>query len=285
MIGVSEATDQESAAVEVCRVCLNPAVFIFSRPLLGNPTSYFDCPTCGYVQTQTPYWLEQAYAQPIGDADTGIMLRNRANVAHLLLTLAAIGRLRGRVLDVGAGYGILVRMLRDSGVDAYWDDKHCKNLFARGFERRHASYDLVTAFEVFEHLEHPTEHLRELLATSGAVLISTVLAPPPGKLGPDWWYLVPEFGQHIGFLRQSTLTWIAKRLGCSYATDFSSIHLFARDPAITKRWALLRRFTPLASRLARYRLTSRTVEDFESIRANVRAAQLRPRDQGTRDQK
>jgi hypothetical protein len=259
---------------EKCRVCAGVTTFTFCMSVLGRSVKYFDCPTCGYVQTEAPYWLEQAYGQPIGDADTGIMLRNRANLARVTTALVALGRLRGRVLDVGGGFGILVRMLRDLGLDAYWSDKHCENLLAKGFERGSEPYDLATAFEVVEHLEHPLNEIRSLLSTAPAVLISTELAPEPGELTPSWWYLVPEYGQHIGFFRTSTLTWIARELGCHHATDGQSVHLFSTSPSVARRWSVIRRVTRIAPLLVRLALQSRTTADFEIARNRMRTSLL-----------
>jgi Methyltransferase domain len=260
-----------SPEAQACRVCASPSNVVFQRRVLDHDVSYFDCPHCSYLQTEPPYWLDRAYANAIGDADTGIMLRNQINVSRVALTLTALRRLRGRVLDIGGGYGILVRMLRDIGIDARWQDKHCKNLLARGFEDDAGSYDLVTAFEVVEHLVHPVEELRRLLAVAPAVLLSTELAPDPNDLNRDWWYLAPEYGQHIGFLRKATLEWIARELDCHFATDGRSTHLFVRDRANARYWSVLRRLTPLAPRWARLRLKSRTFSDFESARVGPRS--------------
>src|SRR6185295_6679379 len=119
----------------------------FSQKVFGREVNYFDCAHCGYVQTEAPYWLARAYADPIDEMDTGIMWRNNLNVARVLHTLAALRRLSGRVLDHAGGYGILVRLLRDAGVEAHWDDKYCRNVLSRGFEADGQPYDLVTAFE------------------------------------------------------------------------------------------------------------------------------------------
>jgi Methyltransferase domain len=270
MVRLNEQGDLKM--MEICRVCSSTTKFTFTVDLLGVPARYFDCSNCGYVQTETPFWLEQAYGQPIGDADTGIMLRNRANVARVAVALLAFGRLRGRVLDVGGGFGILVRMLRDLGIDARWRDKYCQNLLSKGFEDDNGSYDLATAFEVVEHLEHPLEELRSLITAFPAVLISTELAPPVGTLNASWWYLVPEYGQHIGFFRESTLAWIASELGCHYATDGASVHIFVRNSSHARNWSMLRRLTPIAARLAQVSVVSRTVADFEVARKRMQAS-------------
>jgi hypothetical protein len=194
-------------------------------------------------------------------------VRNRLNLHRVVLTLLALGRLRGRVLDEAGGYGILVRLLRDIGVDARWNDKYCENLLARGFEATDVvgGFDLLTAFEVFEHLETPISELAGMLQRAPAVLITTELAPASGPVPCDWWYLGPEHGQHIGFFRVRTLSWIATRLGCHYGSDGRSLHLFSRHP-VPRRWLPMQRLQRLAPMLARYRLESKTMDDFEHLR-------------------
>ena len=185
---------------------------MFAQAILGRNVDYFDCPACGYVQTETPSWLAAAYATVIDELDTGIMLRNLRNAADVVLTLAAFGRLDRPVLDYAGGYGTLVRLLRDAGIEAHWTDKYCQNIFARGFERSGVHYELVTAFEVFEHLEHPLDELRAMLDIAPTVLLSTDLITTTETPPPDWWYYGPEHGQHIGFFRMLTLDYLAHRL-------------------------------------------------------------------------
>lgn len=226
---------------------------------------YFDCATCDYVQTEQPTWLKHAYSSAINTVDTGILWRNQLNVRRVIMTLLALGKLKGLVLDHAGGYGILVRMLRDAGVDARWRDKYCENLLARGFEADDGGADLVTAFEVFEHLEHPLVELRRLLETSPAVLISTELAPTDGVV-PNWWYLGSEHGQHIGFFRHATLHYMAEQLACQLATDGRSLHLFSTRP-IPTAWHILNLGKPLSGLVTRLAgLKSRTMQDFDLLR-------------------
>lgn len=252
--------------VEPCRVCGAPSAYVFTQPVLGRAVRYFDCAACGYVQTEAPDWLAKAYSSAINDVDTGIMMRNRRNVARVVMTLLALGRLHGRVIDHAGGYGILVRMLRDIGVDARWRDMYCENLLARGFEATAGDCDLLTAFEVFEHLVEPVRELAAMLADSPCVLLSTELVTTPATPPADWWYYGPEHGQHIGFFRPATLRWMARSLGCHHASDGVSLHLFSRAP-VPKHWhtlVRLERFVPIVARL---RLRSKTIADFDALRA------------------
>lgn len=250
---------------DTCRVCRSASEFAFTQQLLGRPVDYFDCSQCGYLQTQTPDWLDRAYARAINDVDTGIMQRNQFNVGRVLGTLAAYGRIHGRVVDHAGGYGILVRMLRDVGVDARWRDKYCTNLLARGFEAGEEPYDLLTCFEVFEHLLNPVDELRTMLVSAPVVLVSTELVPESEKSLPDWWYLGPEHGQHIGFFRPLTLRRMAEMAGCHHASDGRSVHVFSRSP-VPRIWQTCFKWTRWWKLVARFQLRSRTVSDFESLR-------------------
>ena len=244
-----------------CRICGSTARHVFSLPVLKRDVGYFECPTCGYLQTQQPDWLTEAYAHPIKDVDTGIMIRNGDNLRRVGMTLFALGRLRGRVIDHAAGFGILVRLLRDAGVDARWSDKYCENLLARGFEADGGPYDLLTAFEVLEHFVDPLAELQAMLETAPTVMLSTELITQRETPPRDWWYLGPEHGQHIGFFRVSTLQWMATALGCHLATDRRAVHLFSKAP-VPVWWLPLLRLRRLWPVIARLQLKPKTQEDF-----------------------
>lgn len=253
------------ALIDKCRVCGGASRYAFSQPVLRRSVRYFDCGVCGYVQTQMPDWLEEAYAHVINEVDTGIMMRNQLNVHRVVMSLLALGRLSGLVVDHAGGYGILVRMLRDIGIEARWRDKYCENLLARGFEMTDKHCDLLTAFEVFEHFVDPLQELTLMLEDSPSVLLSTELITSKETPPSGWWYYGPEHGQHVGFFRPSTLGWMARKLSCHCASDGVSLHLFSRTP-IPRSWIpliKLRRFAPIA---ARFSLRSKTIEDFERLR-------------------
>ncbi|MBM5799428.1 MAG: class I SAM-dependent methyltransferase [Cyanobacteria bacterium K_DeepCast_35m_m2_023] len=197
----------------------------FSTQILGREVNYYDCSCCGYVQTQDPTWLEEAYRQPINLTDTGIMLRNQANLSNVLATLALLRMRTKKVIDYAGGYGVLVRMLRDLGIDAFWHDAYTENLFAPGFEADGRSANLVTAFEAIEHFVDPNLELNNIFALAPNLLFSTCLIPFPTPRIDDWWYYGNEHGQHVGFFRLKTLQYLAKKYNKHLLTDGKALHL------------------------------------------------------------
>jgi hypothetical protein len=256
-----------------CRVCGQPCRHLFDGPLLQHRVKYFGCANCSYVQTETPYWLEQAYVHAINRSDTGLLRRNARNTTMVLRMLMLVGRLEGRVIDCAGGYGVLVRLLRDRGVDAYWHDPHCQNLLARGFEAgADEGADFVTAFEAMEHFTDPLAELARMLARADTVLVSTDLIPDPAPAPADWWYYGAEHGQHIGFFRRRTLGYLAQQLGCHLHTDGRQFHLFTRLAIAPWRWALARKTHGLASIVARMRLRSKVWSDLAMVREQAMTA-------------
>ncbi len=60
-----------------CQICHSLSRPLFSAPVLGKyRVSYFRCEHCGFLQTESPYWLPEAYQEPITRQDTGYVHRN-----------------------------------------------------------------------------------------------------------------------------------------------------------------------------------------------------------------
>jgi len=244
-----------------CRVCGCESQEIFFGMLRNISVCYFDCPTCGYVQTETPHWLEQAYAEVINDSDTGIMSRNLVNARIVLATMAMLGKLNGTVVDCAGGYGILVRLLRDYGLDALWSDRYCQNLLARGFEYTNEPAELVTAFEAFEHFVNPAEELDRLLSIAPNVLLSTEIIATPAPKQSDWWYDGKNHGQHIGFFRTKTLENMAEKRGLFLTSNGISYHLLTEKPINQMLWRMVIRLNKWIPTALRWQLKSKVWSD------------------------
>ena len=201
-----------------CRVCKMKVGALFSTVLLQkHPTQYFQCLNCGYVQTEEPYWMEEAYKASINDSDTGMMMRSfwHRNIAATLIYF--LFNQKGQFLDYGGGYGVFVRLMRDVGFDFYWQDKHTEILFAKGFEfpvSEKLTIELLTCFEAFEHFVEPVTELENLLSISRNILLSTEFIPDPTPPPGEWWYYGVEHGQHIGFSGKKLLSILPKNTIC-----------------------------------------------------------------------
>ena len=217
-----------------CRVCDGELSFKWAAGVLGDryQAEYHECRVCQALQIPDPYWLPEAYkreAEPLlWNPDWGRFRRN-FTVFCYLKALAAAGLPATRMLDYGGGYGLLTQMLADAGVDAWAHDPYVPQpYFAsdRVVPRLEAapagSFDVITAFEVFEHLTAPVPvgaEFRRLLRPGGAVVLSTTLYEP-GVHGPDWYYLVRQGGQHVLLWSRTALRVMAARLG------FASVGIF-----------------------------------------------------------
>ena len=250
-----------------CRICASrlPDPFAESQ-MLGRLIKYYTCKACGYVQTEEPTWLEEAYERAINLSDTGIMARNGSNVGLVLATLTLMRKRYATVVDYAGGYGFLVRLLRDKGVNALWSDPYSDNLVARGFEySRGDKASLVTAFEAFEHFVHPVKEMEKMLAISSNILLTTSLVPSPIPQPSQWWYYGLDHGQHVGLYQLQTLRHLAKRFDLRLITDNHSTHFFSRDKYSALAWRLLSRLGRQLPNVMAAGLVSKTWSDYQSI--------------------
>lgn len=180
------------------------------------------------------------------------------------------------LVDFGGGTGLLVRLLRDAGIEALWQDEYCENLFARGFEwDHHAKPTLLSSFEVFEHLPNPMEQISAMLTLCPNLLFSTELLPcpiPPHQGKEAWWYYGFAHGQHISFYARETLAYIARQQGV-FLVSHNGLHLFSQRKISPFVFATLVR---LAHRgafwILKRLLGSKTLSDHQLLSPSSRPA-------------
>lgn len=241
-----------------------------AKVLAKYDISYSQCSACGLLQTEEPYWLDEAYNDAIAIADTGILQRNISISAKLSVLLYLDFEPKESYLDIAGGYGTLTRLMRDIGFDYYWDDKYCDNLLARGFEGDNSqlSFSVLTAFEVLEHVHDPLLFITEALEkySANTIMFSTELYEDkvPEK---DWWYYAFNTGQHISFYSSRTLQELAGQLGLKFYS-FNGIHVITKKTI--KHFLLLKLLTGRymsfpAALYVRYKLGTRTLEDHYAL--------------------
>lgn len=227
-----------------CRICQEETVNIFSGKISGKfDISYFRCPDCRFLQTEEPFWLEEAYSlAAVSELDLGSVSRSIQNAGLSEGVILTGFNANARFIDWGGGYGLFVRLMRDLGYDYYWRDLHCQNLFAKQFVAEEGDhYQLLSSFEVFEHLIEPWSEIEQMLKFSRNIFFTTLLAPVADSELPDWWYLAREHGQHVSFYSRAALEIIAQKFGLYLSTDGVSRHLLSERPLPPRRFRMVMR--------------------------------------------
>jgi len=199
----------------------------------GIPVHYALCSQCGFCFGQELVnWPVAEFESKIYN-DEYILVdpdyveaRPRANAIHLM-SLFGNQTPSIRHLDYGGGSGRLAKILRDTG----WQS-HSYDLIAdkKSSLEQSGKFDLITAFEVFEHLPDASKlmsDIRSLLAPNGLILFSTLLSD--GNIQSNrklnWWYAAPRNG-HISLFSKSSLSILAKSNGFNFASLSDGLHVF-----------------------------------------------------------
>jgi len=264
-----------------CNICDGEMSLKFRARIMSRyDIAYYLCAACGYLCTEKPYWLAEAYSDSIPASDTGILARNRDVAKRLAALLYFVLGHRGqaRWLDVAGGYGILTRLMRDYGFDFYWSDLYSKNVFARGFELSPGeTFDGITAIEAIEHSEDPKTFVSDALRLSSTktFVFTTEIysgAPPNPE---EWWYYALNTGQHVAFFQERTLRTLAEGFGLQYARS-KNLHIFSQRPVPSLALSVLTgRTATLVELTLRRLLKSRVVPDHEWL-ARQRVPEAEP---------
>jgi 2-polyprenyl-6-hydroxyphenyl methylase/3-demethylubiquinone-9 3-methyltransferase len=153
-------------------------------------------------------WTPEEFQSRIYNGDYGLVdpdyMETRPN-GNARLVGESFVESRGwmRILDFGGGSGALAERLRGQAYEAETYD-----LFSEWKQHPTGKFDLVTAFEVMEHVPSPRETTAEmagLMKDEGAILFSTLLQPEDIlREGLGWWYAAPRNG-HISLYTTAAL--------------------------------------------------------------------------------
>jgi len=216
--------------MNVCRLCGAELTSVFRKFLLKNhDVQYFQCISCKAMQTEVPYWLDEAYDPSNERFDSGQVTRSILNAAFLNWLISVVELPSPRILDYGCGSGLLVRLLRDSGLDAWGLDRHSNPRLSLGFQVDNSNgFDVINLCEVIEHFDQPRTALDEIFKANPSLLV--VQTGIMGEPDPSWFYLADFHGQHIFFLTVATVNWIASHYK-RYVCIISGYLIFATEPA------------------------------------------------------
>lgn len=210
-------------------------------PPAGIPVAYFLCEQCGFCfAPELSHWRVEDFEAKIYNSDyvrvdpDYVEARPRANAQSLIGTFADKAA-DIRHLDYGGGSGLLSRTLREHG----WRSTSYDPFVDRDIRLSElGKFELITAYEVFEHVPDVTRLISDLsvlLNHDGIVLFSTLLSD--GNLGPHqrltWWYAAPRNG-HISLFSGKSLAMLGAREGFKLGSFTTNLHAFWRA---VPRWA------------------------------------------------
>ena len=253
-----------------CNICGSSAPLLFKGEVLGkHKIEYYQCSSCQFIQTETPYWLEEAYADAIGSTDIGLIQRNNYLSERAIPVIQKHFNSKSKFLDYGGGYGMFVRIMRDNGFDFYRQDQYCENLFAKNFDISDLAddkkFELITAFEVFEHLMNPVADISKLFEMSDSILFSTELqGDVTYQSQADWWYFSPEAGQHISLFSLKSLQYLSEKFNKNLYSN-ENIHLLT-DKKLSSSVLSVPIHKKVLRKLLKGNRSSLLQKDFENIK-------------------
>lgn len=140
-------------------------------------------------------------------------------------------KIEGRLLDVGCAFGYFVELAQSHGYEAYGFDasvhatkearvllgtEKIKHGTVRSVSYRKKSFDVISLFDVFEHLDTPLLDMKKittLLADDGIVILATgdTQSLAAKILKRRWTFFIPP--QHLYFFNKKNVTMLLREAG------------------------------------------------------------------------
>lgn len=220
--------------VDFNKSCAEPqGVFL---PLAGRPVYYHRCENCGHVFSPE-FWTwsakdfsDQIYNDGYVAVDPDYLETRPLGNAQLLLNLFGAQPSSIRHLDYGGGNGRLSSHLQAQGWDSTSFDPFPDNPLDA---HQLGKFNLITAFEVFEHVPDPKEliaNLDQLMSDSCLVLFSTLTSDNALQANSriNWWYCSPRNG-HISLFTRKSLSLLANRHNLKFGSVNEGLHCYVNQ--------------------------------------------------------
>jgi SAM-dependent methyltransferase len=197
--------------------------------------AYYRCMSCEFCfAPEIAKWSLAEFEERVYNRDYALVdpdyaeARPQANAGSLRNMFGSRG-LSIKHLDYGGGNGRLRQLLAEEGWNSRsYDPFVDRNMRAEEMGR----FDLITAFEVFEHVPNPRQLVHQvstLLAPDGIVLFSTLLSDGIFESHErlKWWYASPRNG-HISLFSSQSLNVLAMQNDFHWGTLADGLHCMWR---------------------------------------------------------
>ncbi len=197
---------------------LSSSMFRITDAHYGQTSALYQCKECGVKQCNDLAQVLKFY-QELEDKDYEASRTERAKQAQRILQTISTHRSSGKLLDIGAGSGILVEEAQKLGYIAEGVEPSkwlCNQAVERGLPVHHGTfphvninppYEVVTLIDVIEHVSNPVELLKSIHPIMAADGIGVVVTPDVSSLaarimGYRWWHYRTA---HIVYFNRTTL--------------------------------------------------------------------------------
>jgi SAM-dependent methyltransferase len=231
---------------------VNAAAFRVTDANYGQCAAVYQCAACGFRQC-SDFSDVLSFYQAMDDPGYEASRAPRALQAERLLQSVRRYRPGGRLLDIGAGSGILVEVATRLGYRAEGIEPSewmVRSAAAHGLkiqagilphEEITGPYDVVTLVDVIEHVSDPVELLVQagtVLASDGIGLVITpdVASVAARVMGKHWWHYRMA---HICYFERDTLLAALRHADLEPIAIFRPSWYFTADYLIQRLGAYL----------------------------------------------
>lgn len=210
-------------------------------PLSGKPVYYSQCQNCSFTfAPEFKNWsdedfLANIYNEKYVEVDPDYVNVRPASNFELINKTFGEHRHGIRHLDYGGGNGKLSDLLKSDGWNSQTYDPFPKN---ETDPSSLGKFNLITAFEVFEHVPDVNRLLRDLVGLMDAsclIIFSTLILD--GNINKNerlnWWYASPRNG-HISLFSSKSLALLGQKNKIIFGSFGPAYHFYLNQ---LPKWA------------------------------------------------
>lgn len=204
-------------------------------PLSGVPIYYHMCESCHFTFSPAFWnWSEQDFLECIYNDDyihidpDYVEIRPTSN-ASVMQQIFPNQVEQIKHLDYGGGNGVMSNLLTRNGWNSKSYDPFPKSKLSI---KELGKFNLITAYEVFEHVPDPNElmeNLTFLMDESCLILFSTLISDNDIKRNSrlNWWYASPRNG-HISLYSKKSLLELGRKFNLNFGSFSDGFHCYFR---------------------------------------------------------